>query len=154
MELDIQPGDKLIIDGERWEVESAPTFYNYGRDTVAECDGADFLIYEDREDAEHDAAGYWRDMARFDPCEFTAIIGEERLLQWALGQSDDFGIRSAEEFFERNGEVPEETLAGYDGNEWDCVWCWPVDADGNRVERTYEDDEVWEEKQFLAYRTN
>jgi hypothetical protein len=56
-------------------------------------------------------------MAQDDPREFTAINGEERLVKWALGESDEYGIDSLDTFCEVTATVPEEEWAKYDGEE-------------------------------------
>ena len=153
-DFSVEPGDVLVIDGSKYEVAATHDYGCYRRSTYADTEGGDYYIYEDRDDAGKDTYDYWEDMAHNDRGEFIAIIGEERLLEWALGNSDDFGISSAQEFFERNADVPEETLASYDSEERECVLRVPVDADGERIDRTYEDDEQWQEFECVAYRCN
>lgn len=77
----------------------------------------EYYVFTDREDAEQAVYKYWEDMAQDDPKEFACIIGDDRLIKWALNQSDEYGICNADEFFEVCGQHCEETLAGYDGQE-------------------------------------
>lgn len=86
-------------------------------------DGTEWHVAKDSEAAGEAASKYWRDMAENDEKEFACIIGERRLVQWGLGRSDEFGISSAEEFFERNADVPEENFASYDGQEREVNEC-------------------------------
>lgn len=77
----------------------------------------EWYVFLRREDAEKAVSDYWYDMAENDPKEFACIIGKERLVQWALGESDSFNIDSLDNFCEVSGEYCEETLASYDSNE-------------------------------------
>lgn len=86
---------------------------------MIEDERLEWYVAESSEDAGKAAAQYWRDMAEDDAKEFTCIIGEDRLVQWALGRSDSFGIRSLEEFLEKVAEYPEEEWGQYDGTECD-----------------------------------
>lgn len=77
----------------------------------------EWYVFLSIEDAEEAVSCYWEDMMQHDPEEFVCIIGEKRLYQWALNQFDEFGISSAEEFFDTSKRYCEETLASYDGKE-------------------------------------
>ncbi len=85
-----------------------------------------WIVAVDRETAGALAREHWEDMAKHDRSEFACIIGEERLVQWALGESDSYGISSLEEFLEITADNPEDELAGYDGAEQDASAACPV----------------------------
>ena len=90
--------------------------YGFGDLQMVEMDNGEEYYIANLGDAEKAVYDYWKDMARNDKREFTCIIGEERLVQWALGESDSFGIDSLEEFCKINADYCEETLATYDSN--------------------------------------
>lgn len=79
--------------------------------------GKEFYVARDAEHAGEKAREYWEDMANDDPAEFRCIIGDERLIAWALGRSDGFGFTCAEDFFGAVGDAPQEEWASYDGHE-------------------------------------
>lgn len=105
---------KIIIDGNEYEIDD---IYNFGYLPIVKCGNMEFYVAEDTEAAGEKAKEYWQDMIDNDPKEFTCIIGEERLLQWALGRSDGYGISSAQEFLDKVADHPEEEFGSYDGNE-------------------------------------
>ena len=108
---------RIKIDGELYTVkEVIDNGYGYLASVICEC-GCEFYVAESNEVAGEAASKYWRDMAIDDPKEFACIIGEERLVQWAMNQSDSFGICGLDDFCERNADVPEENFASYDGCE-------------------------------------
>jgi len=111
----------ITIEDELTEVRKV---YNGGYLQMLELeDGTEWYVARDSEQAGEAAAKYWRDMAEGDPKEFACIIGEERLVQWGLGQSDSFGISGVDDFCERNANVPEENFASYDGQEREVTAC-------------------------------
>ena len=79
-------------------------------------DGTEWYIAKNYDESGKAARKYWEDIIRDDPEEFRCIIGEKRLLKWALNESDEFGICNLEEFLEKVEDCPEETFATYDGN--------------------------------------
>lgn len=113
-ELDrFAPG--LIFDGEVFDSSDLDTT---GRPPYTVSTGRrEWYLFSTSESAGAAVAEYYRDMAANDEREFVCLIGETRLLQWALGNSDEFGISGAEDFFDRVADVPEEHWASYDGNE-------------------------------------
>ena len=102
----------------------------------------DFYLAEDSEEAGKLGRERWEDMAKHDRKEFACIIGEERLVQWALGESDSFGISSLEEFLDITAGSPEFELAGYDHEEREV----------DRVETMLEEEIGF--KPTVAYRCN
>ena len=105
---------KIKFDGETYEVEE---IINGSYLPILQLDnGTEWYIAKDYDEAGKAAQEYWEDMAKNDPEEFRHIIGEERLLKWALNESDEYGIRNLEEFLDAVESAPEETFAGYDGN--------------------------------------
>lgn len=112
---------RIRIDGELYNVSGV---FNGGYLPMIETEeGPEFHLAESSEAAGEKAAEYWRDMANDDPKEFACIIGEERLVQWAMGHSDSFGIRGLDDFCEIVSRHPEEEFAGYDGAERDVDRC-------------------------------
>lgn len=83
----------------------------------------DYYLAKDSDEAGNAASERYRDMDR---SEFREFIGDERLISWGLGESDEFGIRSLADFVEAVGRVPEEELASYDGNELDAMINLPL----------------------------
>lgn len=79
--------------------------------------GTEWYLAESSEVAGEEVSEHYRDMAANDKAEFRCLIGDERLLKWSLNESDEFGISSAEDFFELVGQYPEEHWASYDGTE-------------------------------------
>lgn len=114
--------DTLRIDGEDYTVDNV---YNLGFRAnivhVSTLDGPEFYLAEDSEEAGRAARERWEDMRNNDKAEFKCIIGTERLLQWACGESDSFGISSFDEFLDVTESVPNEEFGSYDGTEIDDV---------------------------------
>ncbi len=80
----------------------------------------DFILFADADDAGKAAREYWEDMAESDPSEFTAMVGEETLVQWGLGRAAGPGstqVRSLQEWLDLWLLTPEEHFASYDGEE-------------------------------------
>ena len=91
-------------------------------ETRGECptirDGRlEYYVFANIEDAGGVVRKRWEDMANNDRKEFQALIGDERLVGWALGVSDSFGISSLEEFLDISAANPQDDLASYDGEE-------------------------------------
>lgn len=107
---------KIKIDGEVYDVDKV---FTGGYLPLLECGKLEFYVASDSESAGEAAAKYWEDMAKSDPKEFTCIIGEERLVLWALGQSDSYGFDCLQDFLDTTATVPEEQWASYDGAERD-----------------------------------
>ena len=105
----------IVIDGEKCEVE----IENEAENGVAlVCEGRrEWYLAKDSDAAGAYARKYWADMADNDADEFASIIGTQRLVFWATGRSDEYGFRSLEDFLDGVERVPEEELAGYDGEE-------------------------------------
>lgn len=80
-------------------------------------DGTEYEVAENSDSAGEKAVEYWEEMAHNDSREFVCMMGEERLLNWAMGKSDGFGCSSFQDFLELISHHPEETFGGYDGSE-------------------------------------
>lgn len=104
---------KVIIDG---ELEDVSSVFIHGYLPMVSIGNRDYYLAEDEESAGKAARKYWEDMANDDKKEFVAIIGEERLLQWAMNEGDAYGCSSLNDFLDLVETVPEEEFAGYDGN--------------------------------------
>ena len=85
-----------------WEAESYKSFY---------------ILAVDEECAEKAVSEYYHDMAENDPQEFACIVGEGRLIKWALNQPDEYGFRNADEFIAAVAKEYAQELARYDGEE-------------------------------------
>ena len=81
----------------------------------------EYYIAENSEAAGEAVRKRWEDMKNHDKSEFRCLIGDERLVQWACGESDSFGISSFNKFLDAIANVPEEELASYDGQELDVT---------------------------------
>jgi len=130
----------VIIDEEVYEVNNQ--YANDGTAVIVDTDGGEFMLVTDAEIAGQIARERWEDMAENDPSEFAAIIGEERLIKWALGQSDSYGFSSLSDFLDTIESVPEEELAAYDSAERDV----------SGSSRSLRDE--WGFVPTVAYRTN
>ena len=104
---------RIKIDKEILVVTDFDDGGSYGLPTIEVEDGRKYIVCEESVATKH-VESYWLDMAKRDPKEFAAIIGEERFVKWALGHNDEYGISSLQEFAERSGEYCEEELASYD----------------------------------------
>ena len=113
---------RLVINGTVHKVDKDDIIENYfgNLPKITTVDGEEFII-ANRENAEEAVRDYWKDMVNNDEREFKAIMGEERLMNWALNKSDSFGISSFDEFIERVGQYCEEDLAREDGYEHDVT---------------------------------
>lgn len=105
----------ITINGTEYEVRRVNTG-GYLPNVELE-DGTDWYVAESSETAGQAARKYWQDMKDDDPKEFRCIIGDERLIQWACGESDSFGISGFDDFLDAVERVPEEEFATYDGHE-------------------------------------
>jgi hypothetical protein len=83
-------------------------------------DEREFVLFDSSEEAGDEAREYWEDLAHNDPEEFRCLVGEETLIQWALGRFAGPGsvhVNSLQEWFDLWLDVPEEHFATYDGVE-------------------------------------
>jgi hypothetical protein len=104
-------------DGDWVAVEDST---DLGTHVELEFDGEEWLVFTDREEACDMAREYWEDMAHNDSSEFVSLVGEDTLVQWALGNYAGPGytqVRSLEEWLDLVADTPEETFASYDGEE-------------------------------------
>lgn len=115
---------RIRIDGELYNVSNV---YDGGYLPMIETEeGCDFYLAEDSEKAGEAARKYWEDMANDDPSEFRAIIGDEALVAWALGQPyapGSVSVNSLNEWLDLVATVPEEEFAGYDSQEREVNRC-------------------------------
>lgn len=131
-------GDVIEATGDNYEVSA-------GLVCVTFDDGTEYVLALDAETAGQAARERWAEMAENDPSEFRAMVGDDCLVNWALGQYAGPGttqVKSLEEWLDLHLDIPEEEFAGYDGLEVD------VDRIGS---------ELAEEIGFIptvAYRTN
>jgi len=113
----------IEISGETFAIEDVRS--DSPMDGLAEIEtreGESFILAPDSETAGNCAALYWREMAEHDPQELVAIVGEQNLVAWAIGQPAGPGLVSVTSFEEWLGlwvDTPEEQWACYDGEERD-----------------------------------
>lgn len=113
-------GTMLIkLDGDSPE-EVDKAYVNRGDLPMIDIGNQDYYLAPSSEVAGEAVRERWRDMKDNDKREFRCLIGDERLIQWACGESDGFGISSFDEFLERVGDSPGEELSSYDGEERDA----------------------------------
>lgn len=89
-------------------------------------------VAETYEEAEDAAREYWKDMAQNDRSEFIALVGEERLTDWALGNG------SFDEWLDDMARYPEETF----GSEGMYGMGYISESLADRLELTYDDDDI------------
>lgn len=80
----------------------------------------EYVVALDSETAGQAARDRWEEMARFDPAEFTAMVGEQTLCAWALGQAAGPGyskVHSLNEWLDLWLDTPEEEWGRYEGTE-------------------------------------
>lgn len=112
----------LVIDG---ELLNGDLRYDTGEEYATfESGDRSWFIAKDSETAGEYVADRWREMAENDPKEFRMLVGDENLIQWALGKSAGPGsnhYRSLDAWLESWKDHPAEDLASYDGNECDVT---------------------------------
>lgn len=109
---------RIKIDGEVYQVDDVQTAYRSLPEIT--CGKVEFILAESSEAAGKAAREYWKDMAENDTKEFTCMVGEETLIQWALGHSAGPGsthVNSLEEWLDLWLDTPEEHFASYDSEE-------------------------------------
>lgn len=115
---------RIRIDGELYTVKEL--FEGSYLPVVTMETGEEFYLAEDSEAAGKAARQYWVDLAENDPQEFRCIVGDENLIQWALGRPTSPGsvpTRSLEEWFDLTADHPEEEFGSYDGTEREVERC-------------------------------
>lgn len=111
-------GGKLMgyvnIEGEILDVEVHPHGY-----AMVSSGNRDWYVFQDEEQAGQEARDYWLDMAENDQAEFTCMVGESTLVDWALGNFAGPGseqVTSLNDWLDLWLKAPEEQWASYDGN--------------------------------------
>ena len=107
----------IIIDGE--EIDD-PEVNTYGDVLSIRKGEREYNLFRSRKEAGEAAREYWEDLAENDPSEFIAIVGEDTLVQWALGRYAGPGsttVNSLEDWLDLWLDTPEEEFARYDGTE-------------------------------------
>lgn len=114
-----EPGseDYVLINGEQFpcKMESCDPMWVY-----VNTGDAEYLVFRDRELAGQQARDYWADMAEHDKAEFTCMVGESNLIDWAFGKPAGPGstkVKSLRDWLDLWLNTPEEQWAGYDGKE-------------------------------------
>lgn len=109
----------IEIEGEVFQIDDV-YLYEYSYLPLVRIGRREFYVARDAQEAGEAARRYWADMASDDPREFTAIVGSDALIAWALGQPHGPGmvaVTSLEEWLDLWLDVPEENWAAYDGHE-------------------------------------
>ena len=153
----------ITIDGKVYHVTETCDF---GYLPMIETEeGPEFYLAENTEEAGKAARKSYAGMAEKDPRELTALVGEETLVEWALGHSagpGSTGVSSLEEWLDLWLDTPEEEFASYDGiaRDVEAVDSIPTD-EAERPEAALESDcvnpELVQELGFwptVAYRHN
>lgn len=105
----------ITIDGEVLEVDDVTV---WGAHAQVNCEGRAYIVFADADDAGQAAREYWADMAANEPAEFRCIVGDDALIQWAMGQYAGPGstqVSSLTEWLDLALDCPEEHFASYDG---------------------------------------
>jgi hypothetical protein len=116
-DLDEAPELALTVNGETIGVCDVHTG---GYLPELDCDGEQYVVAATREEAGAAARRYWEDLAKHDPDEFAAIVGQETLVRWGMKQLAGPGtkqVSSLDEWFDLWLDTPEEEFASYDGEE-------------------------------------
>lgn len=111
---------KITIDGETNEVDEFSINEGYYLTGITLEDGREFSVAESSEVAGRAARKYWEDLAHDDPAEFRCMVGDENIIQWALGEYAGPGttkVNSLDKWLDLFLNVPEEEWATYDGVE-------------------------------------
>lgn len=85
-----------------------------------QCGHSDWYIARDAEAAGALVGSRWAEMVEHDPSEIRALLGDDVLCAWAMGQPAGPGntqVRSLTEWIDVMASVPHEELASYDGEE-------------------------------------
>ncbi len=108
----------LKVDGDEYEVDDVSVG---GLLPMLSTTGPhEFYIAQDSDQAGEAAKALWQERIDSEPDEFVTMIGAERLIKWAMGQSDEFGMSSLRDFLSSVANNPAEELASYDSNESDA----------------------------------
>jgi len=111
---------KIKFNGEIHEVTD---LHNSGYLPLLDLDdGSEWYIAETSEEAGEKAREYYQEMADNDPAELRCLVGDECLVNWAMGQHAGPGSESANSldgWLDIVENHPEEFFASYDGTEID-----------------------------------
>lgn len=105
-------GERVVFDPEDLDEQGGYAILTIGRE--------EYYLFEDNETAGQLARDYWEDMARNDPTEFRAMVGDDTLIAWALGEYAGPGttqVSSLDEWLDLWLDTPEEHWASYDSDE-------------------------------------
>lgn len=108
---------QVSIDGEVLDVDKiyGPVGFKTPGVSRVEVGNREYYLAASEEAAGKLARERWQDTIDHDKEEFVCMISKDRLVQWAVGESDSFGISSADEFLDAIESAPEEELASHDG---------------------------------------
>lgn len=113
----------MQIGNETIDIEEVTDIADYGAGMFLVTIGRkEYYIAKSHEVAGDAARAYWESLARDDPLEITALLGEKNLVAWALGLPASPGstqVTSLEEWLDLWLDTPEEHWASYDGEERD-----------------------------------
>lgn len=111
---------RIQIDGDLYHVTSWLEIGIGDLCSIETEEGEEFLLSEDRDSAGEAAKERWADMVVNDPQEFSAIVGTETLVAWALGQRAGPGtvkVTSLSDWLDLVSRHPQDEWASYDGAE-------------------------------------
>lgn len=107
----------ITIDGTEYEVED---IYKHYLPEIRTRGHQEFVVARSSEQAGKAARKRWADMAQNDKSQFRAMVGDEALMAWAMGEYGGPGstkVKSLKAWLDLHLNVPEEEWASYDGNE-------------------------------------
>lgn len=107
---------RIRIDGELYTIRDVQTG---GYLPLIDTDGGEFYVAESSEEAGKAARQRWEEE---DDTELRAVLGDEALIQWGLGNYAN-GAGSLSEWIDNRGDYPEEEFARYDGEEREVTRC-------------------------------
>jgi len=115
--------ESIVIDGE--VIDGAEIGYEIAagvHSIIFGDDPREYIVAESSEVAGQASRERWAEMAEHDAAEFRAMVGDEALIAWALGQYGGPGstqVKSLDAWLDLHLDVPEEEFAGYDGEHCD-----------------------------------
>lgn len=105
----------IHFDGDTLNLDN---YFENGEDGIhVTWNGGDWYVFPNEDIAGQAARDYWEDMAHNDKAEFRAIVGEDALIAWCLGESYAVGtkaVSSLDSWLDLWLTTPEEHWASYD----------------------------------------
>jgi len=117
---------KIVIDKQGL---TAKDISEMGYLPLITTEDGEYYLAQSSKQAGEAARQYWQDMIKFNKKEFVAIIGQETLVSWALGEFAGPGteqVQSLEEWLNLWLRVPAEQWATYDNAERNVDYISPT----------------------------